>query len=70
MAKRYICSDGDTVDAIVWAEYGRRDSAALIAVLKDNKGLSATAHLVAGQVLTLPDLEQQPPTDQRVQLWN
>lgn len=70
MAKRYICSDGDTIDAVVWAEYGRRDSAALAAVLQANKGLSAAAHLTAGQLLVLPDIEQQPPTDQRVQLWS
>lgn len=68
---RYIVSDGDTLESIVWKQYARRDAAAINQVLAANMGIADLGpELPAGWVVALPDLAQVKSETAVLRLWN
>jgi len=66
---RYITSQGDVLDAVCFAHYGRED--ALEAVLDANPGLADRGPILpAGVTINLPDLPATATTSQRIRLWD
>lgn len=68
---RYCLSeDRDTVDLIVWREYGRQDGRLVELVLDANPGLAnAGPVLTAGRRVRLPPAPS-PATREQVRLWS
>ncbi|ATI41962.1 phage tail protein [Pacificitalea manganoxidans] len=66
----YRSKNGDTVDRIVWAHYGRQPAALIDAVLKANPGLAGQGALLpAGLRIALPEFAEDPDTAS-VRLWD
>lgn len=64
----YRTKDGDTVDYIVWRQYGNRPGA-VEAVLAANPGLAdAGPVLAAGRTIDLPDLSA-PAAERVIRIW-
>ncbi|SBW13018.1 Tail protein X [uncultured Alphaproteobacteria bacterium] len=71
MAAKYQTREGDTIDRICWAYYGRT-SGAVEAVLEANRatGLAARGPILpAGLVIDLPDLEAAS-AETTISLWD
>lgn len=65
----YSCRDGDVLDEIIWRHYGDQADGKLEAVLAVNPGIAGLGStLPAGQLIALPDLEDDTPTE-TAQLW-
>ena len=66
----YRSKDGDVVDAIAWAHYGRQDEGVVEAVLEANPGLADLGPILdAGVRIKLPALPDPAPR-QGVRLWS
>lgn len=72
MAKRpmrYRCSEGDVLDAICLAHYGRTGT--VEAVLAINPGLGSHGPILpAGLVITLPNLGPATKVRHTIRLWD
>ena len=67
MAQIYRSKEGDMLDWICWRHYGRQ-STAVEEVLEANPGLADQgAMIAAGQLITLPDLDE--PELDIVRIW-
>lgn len=56
MATTYVCSDGDTLDRVMWLAYGTQSDALLAALLDANHGIADDGPvLTAGTVIAIPD---------------
>ena len=67
MPQVYQCKEGDVLDWICWKQY-ERQSQAVEAVLEANPGLADQGpKLAAGQLITLPDLDE--PELDIVRIW-
>ena len=66
----YLTSDGDVLDAVCQAHYGRQ-SGAVEAVLEANPGLADRGPLLsAGLVIELPELPAESRESDAVRLWD
>ena len=66
----YLTKDGDVLDSIVWAHYGRQSEGDVEAVLKCNPHLAAMGTVYdAGIRIVLPELPEAPENEQVV-LWD
>ena len=70
MAQKYITSDGDTVDKIVWDQYGTTSNGVVEQVYASNPALADLgAVLPMGVVIVLPVLAA-PTITQGIRLWD
>ena len=66
----YLTSEGDMLDAVCQAHYGRH-AGAVEAVLEANPGLADRGpQLPAGVVIQLPDLSAESRDSGTVRLWD
>ena len=66
----YTSRDGDVIDAVCRAFYGR-EAGAVEAVLEANPGLAELGPVLpAGTKVTLPDLPRPLETIETVKLWD
>lgn len=66
----YLTSEGDTLDEIVWRQYGQQ-SGAVEMVLEANPGLADLGSVYpAGVQIELPELSQPAETTQQIRLWD
>ena len=67
---RYRTRDGDMIDAICYAHYGRTDGA-VEAVLEANRHLARRDPILpAGLIIDLPDLPAPAARPDPVRLWD
>ncbi|WP_314190273.1 tail protein X [Paracoccus yeei] len=65
----YRSKDGDTVDCIAWAVYGRQDGRLVEGMLEVNPGLAARGDVLPpGLLVAIPD-EPAPAVVEGVRLW-
>lgn len=65
----YRSSDGDTVDSIAWAVYGRQDGRCVELLLDANPGLADQGPILpAGLQVAIPD-PPAPAVTREVRLW-
>ena len=65
----YLSKDGDTIDSIAWAVYGRQDGGLVEAVIEANPGIGALGPILdAGVRIVIPDAPT-PAIVQGVRLW-
>lgn len=65
----YRSKEGDTVDSVVWAYYGRQDALIVETVLEANPGAADLGPILpAGTRLVLPEIAT-PAQRQGVRLW-
>lgn len=69
MSRTIITSEGDTLDAIAWREYGSAESA-LGLLLEANPGVLDPALLPAGLEVTLPELPKPTQSVPVIRLWD
>lgn len=70
MPTRYICRDGDMIDAICHRHYGTTRGGVVEAVLEANTLLELGLPLLqAGQVIVLPEIAAEPAR-KVVRLWD
>lgn len=73
MSSQYRTKNGDTVDAIAWAYYGRQDNRVVERVIEANLGLADYGpSLPAGVLVVLPELaaETEQGESGGVKLWD
>lgn len=67
----YLTKDGDTVDYIVWKQYGSTDNRVVEQVLAANKGISELGPVLpAGTLINFPAIIQAEPIKAKVKLWD
>lgn len=65
----YHSRDGDTLDSIAYAVYGRQDAGLVEGLFEANRGVAALGPvLMAGIRLAIPDAPEAPIA-QEVRLW-
>ena len=71
MALRYETKDGDTLDYIVWKQYGSTDNGIVEQVLVANLGLADKGPILStGTIIILPEIQQTQTTTAKVKLWD
>lgn len=66
---RVIATDGDTVDLLCWQHYGRTQGVVETVYQANPHLCDGSPSLTAGQVVILPDIQQQTQRD-IIQLWD
>jgi phage tail protein X len=68
----YRTKDGDTVDSIAWAYYGKQSGRVVEQVLEANPGLADEGPVLpAGLLIELPEVdEKQQDANTGVKLWD
>ena len=65
----YHSKDGETIDSIAWAVYGRQDGGLVEAMIEANPGIGAQGPILeAGRRIAIPDAPA-PVIVQGVRLW-
>lgn len=71
MAQTYRSKQGDTLDEIVWRQYGAASSATLVQIMDANPGLADLGPIIpAGVIITLPDAPETSEIKPGVSLWD
>lgn len=71
MTLRYETKNGDTVDYIVWKQYGSTDNGVVEQVLAANLGLADKGPVLAtGTIIILPEIQPTQTTTAKVKLWD
>lgn len=70
MALQYITKQGDTVDYIVWKQYGSTDNKIVEQILLVNNGLAEAGPILpAGMTVIFPEIKPQQTKMAKVKLW-
>lgn len=71
MALTYLSKEGDTLDFIVWKQYGTTENGIVEKVLSANRGLSDKGPIIpTGTLITLPEIKAEQITTAKVKLWD
>ena len=71
MVLKYSTKEGDTVDYIVWKQYGSTDNKIVEQVLSFNNGLAEAGPILpAGMTVLFPDIQSKPTETAKVKLWD
>lgn len=57
MSTQVMTVDGDRLDLICWKHYGSIEGRIVERVLEANPGISMTTELLAGVIISLPNIE-------------
>lgn len=67
----YLSKDGDTLDFVVWKQYGTTDNRIVEKVLSANTGLSEKGPIIpTGTLITLPEITPEQVETAKVKLWD
>lgn len=71
MGLTYLSKEGDTLDYVVWKQYGTTDNRIVENVLSANQGLSEAGPIIpTSTLINFPEIKPEQVETAKVKLWD